>query len=62
MATLIGFISLGADWLIYYPWTQAINVISTENVNVPLALNIGLLGGLAAAVLGGWDVVRREVL
>jgi hypothetical protein len=44
-----------------YPWAQGVNIISNEP-NFPLALSIGVLGGLAAGVIGCWEMTRRDVL
>lgn len=60
-ATLIGFISLGADWVQYYPWTQGVNIISNEP-NLSLAVSIGVVGGLVAGLAGCWEMTRRDVL
>jgi hypothetical protein len=60
-ATITSFIAINSEWARYFPWTQAVNVVSAEP-DIPLALTIGIAGGLAASLLGGWDVTRRDVL
>ena len=48
----------------WYPWTYSgIVAISLEDGSSPLnQLLAGSVGGVLAAVLGGWDVTRRDVL
>ena len=50
-------------WWKYYPWALAVNVISGPGVqDLPLALTLGIGGGIVVGVLGCWDVVRRDVV
>ena len=50
-------------WWKYYPWALAVNVINEPSVqDLPLALTLGIGGGIVAGVLGCWDVVRRDVI
>lgn len=44
----------------YYPWLLPMNVFSEDRV--VMALWLGILGGLIAAVIGGWEFVRRDVI
>lgn len=43
----------------FYPWLLPVNVLSQERV--AMALWLGVLGGVAAAVIGGFELVRRDV-
>lgn len=44
----------------YYPWLLPINVLSEQRVS--MALWLGAVGGIAAAVIGCWEFVRRDVI
>jgi hypothetical protein len=63
-ATVIAVVLLQSDWSEWYPWTMpGLVAISLEEGQWPgPQLLIGSLGGLAMAILGGWDVSRRDVL
>jgi lantibiotic transport system permease protein len=43
----------------FYPWLLPVNVLSSERVS--MALWLGAAGGVVAAVIGCWDLVRRDV-
>ena len=43
----------------FYPWLLPVNVFSSERVS--MALWLGALGGVVAAIIGCWDLVRRDV-
>jgi hypothetical protein len=64
LAVVIAVILFQSDWSQWYPWTMpGIVAYSLEEGLDPLAqLLIGSLGGMALALLGGWDVIRRDVL
>ena len=63
-AMVIAVLMFQSDWAQWYPWTWpgvvANGVEAGEEVGTQLL--IGSLGGLGAALLGAWDVVRRDVL
>jgi hypothetical protein len=64
-ATIIAVIVMQSDYGPYYPWTLPAVATREAIVNgnlrfVPLA--IGVLGGVAVAILGGIDFTRRDVL
>ena len=47
----------------YFPWTLPVNALPNgEAGGLPYALAFGILGGLLLALLGGWEVTRRDVL
>jgi lantibiotic transport system permease protein len=47
----------------YFPWTLPINALpAAGGANLPYALLVGILGGVLLALLGGWEVTRRDVL
>ena len=61
----VGGVIIGQSltWWKYYPWALAVNVISDPAMqDLPLALTLGIGGGIVAGVLGCWDVVRRDVI
>jgi hypothetical protein len=43
----------------YYPWLLPLHIVAKPE-HVPLALGLGIGGGLLVAVLGGVDFTRRE--
>jgi hypothetical protein len=48
------------DWtLVYYPWMFAANATTPDRL--PIALTLGVAGGLAISILGAWDTARRDV-
>ena len=62
--TIAGVFIIHAEWGSFWPWALAggiANAFSEGVVYVPELL-FGSLGGVLAAVLAGWDVVRRDVL
>lgn len=44
----------------YYPWLLPVNVLSDERM--AMALWLGAIGGIVAAVIGCWEFVRRDVI
>lgn len=58
--TFFTVFATGSDLGKVWPWTLPVNTIASNPQLVPLALAIGLGGGLAVAVLGAWDVGRRD--
>jgi hypothetical protein len=62
--TMAGVFIIHTDWGSFWPWALAgglANEFSDGVVHVPELL-FGSLGGVVAALLGGWDVARRDVL
>jgi lantibiotic transport system permease protein len=63
-AMVVAVVVMESDWGAWYPWTLpalvAYGLEAGEKI-LPLLL-AGSLGGIAAALLAGWDVVRRDVL
>jgi hypothetical protein len=61
-ATVAAVFVFGSDYAIYYPWTIP-GAIATgvTGADRAICLAIGLAGGLLAALLGLWNVTRREV-
>lgn len=60
--TFFGLIisSTALGWI--YPWSLPVNIIFGQGERIPVALVIGISGGLIGAVLGNWDVTRRDAL
>jgi hypothetical protein len=64
VAMVVAVVLFQSDWGTFYPWTlPCLVTYGLENGQevLPLLLT-GSAGGIFAAVLGGWDVVRRDVL
>jgi hypothetical protein len=68
VVALILDISARADnWARIFPWSMPLSAVAPINDSRPfeshlIALGLGVVGGLAVAVLGAWDVSRRDVL
>jgi lantibiotic transport system permease protein len=63
-AMVIAVVFFQSDWGQWYPWTLpglVANGLETGQ-DVHTQLLIGSLGGVVVALLGGWDVIRRDVL
>jgi hypothetical protein len=63
-AMVVAVVMIQSDWAAWYPWTLpglVANGLEAGEEILPQLL-VGCLGGLAWALLGGWDVVRRDVL
>lgn len=72
--TIIGVVVIQSEWAGYYPYTLPILVangfsdtihplnILTEGVRPVRELLFGSVGGIVAALIGGWHFVRRDVL
>lgn len=52
------------DALHFFPWLLPGNALPQAEAIawLPWALSVGILGGIALAVAGGWEVTRRDVL
>jgi hypothetical protein len=62
--TISGMIVINSDWGSFYPWALPgvlVNQLGKGVMAWP-ELSFGCLGGVVAAILGGWDVIRRDVL
>ena len=63
VTTVAGVMVINSEWARWYPWTLpglvAIGSLEGEAIAVPLAL--GIVGGIAVALAGGWNVIRRDV-
>ena len=57
--TFFAIFASGAKVAKYYPWLLPVNVFTDDRINV--ALWLGALGGVAAAVAGCLEFVRRDV-
>ncbi len=66
VATVMSFLLINSDtWSKIFPWSLPINAMGLLVDGTPVAaqaLLIAILGGLAVSIVGGWDVIRRDVL
>jgi hypothetical protein len=63
--TVAGVIVVNSEWGSFYPWALAGLIVNGFNKGESLPLLeflLGSLGGLVAALIGGWEITRREVL
>jgi hypothetical protein len=63
-AMVVGVVLFQSNWVQWYPWTLPglIAYSLGEGLRPVAELAVGSLGGLAVALLGAWDVTRRDVL
>jgi lantibiotic transport system permease protein len=63
MAATVGTLVIASSqqWWKFYPWALPLHA-SMGTQAAELAMMLGAFGGLAAAVLGCWDMTRRDVL
>lgn len=48
-------------WARFWPWLLPYFTLASDRKELTLALTLGIAGGLAFAVFGCWNVVRRDV-
>jgi len=63
-ATVAGVLVINSDWAKVYPWTLPglASIGYTEGDAIAAQAALGFLGGIVIALVGGWDVTRRDVL
>lgn len=63
-AVVVAVVLFQSDWNLWYPWTIPGLVANSleEGRGLGTQLLIGILGGIFVALLGGWEVTRRDVL
>jgi hypothetical protein len=63
-AMVIAVFMFESDWSQWYPWTYPglVAYAAEGGLTLMRELLIGSLGGVGVALLGGWDVIRRDVL
>jgi lantibiotic transport system permease protein len=63
-AMVVAVILFQSDWSQWYPWTLPglVTYRLGEGEKALAELLAGSIGGLAVAVVGGWEVTRRDVL
>jgi hypothetical protein len=63
--TVAGVIVVNSEWGSFYPWALAGLIVNGLNKGETLPLLeflLGSLGGVVAALVGGWEVTRHDVL
>jgi hypothetical protein len=67
-ATVTGILIFQSEWARFFPWTMPGLLAMSANgrldmpMPVPLFLAMGVGGGVMVALLGGWNIARRDVL
>ncbi len=63
IATVIGvFLTNSEKWPRFYPWTLPSMMMSGDSSIVLQVLMLGIIGGIAVAIAGCWDMIRQDVL
>jgi hypothetical protein len=65
LMTVSGMIVISSDWGSFYPWAMPGLLANTFNKGEPILLKeliVNVVGGIIVALLGGWEVTRRDVL
>lgn len=64
VAMIVAVLLFESDYAQWYPWTYAglMTASLREGLAYETQLFLGWLGGIVAAFLGGWHVIRRDVL
>jgi len=64
VTTVAGVVVINSEWAKVYPWTLPGWVVkgNLQGEAIAVSLAIGLVGGIVIALMGGWDVSRRDVL
>jgi hypothetical protein len=62
--TVAGVIVIQSEWGSFYPWALPGLLVNHlgKGETYTAELLFGSLGGIIAALLGGWDVIRRDVV
>ncbi len=64
VATVAGVLVIDSKWASFYPWTLpglvSIGFLTGKAVAAGVLVSIG--GGIIAALAGGWEVTRRDVM
>jgi len=65
LMTVSGMIVVSSDWGAFYPWALPGLLANTFNKGEPTLmkeLTVSVVGGIVVALLGCWEVTRRDVL
>jgi hypothetical protein len=65
LMTAGGMVVINSDWATFYPWALPGLLANTFNKGEPILLKelmVSVVGGMAVALLGCWEVTRRDVL
>jgi hypothetical protein len=65
LMTVSGMIVISSDWGSFYPWAMPGLLANTFNKGEPILLKeliVSVVGGIVVALLGCWEVTRRDVL
>jgi hypothetical protein len=65
LMTAGGMVVINADWATFYPWALPGLLANTFNKGEPILLKeltVSIVGGIAVALLGCWEVIHRDVL
>jgi hypothetical protein len=63
--TVGGMVVINSEWATFYPWALPGLLANTFNKGEPILLKelmVSVVGGIAVALLGCWEVTRRDVL
>jgi ABC-type transporter Mla maintaining outer membrane lipid asymmetry ATPase subunit MlaF len=62
--TVIGLLLINADWARFYPWTLPALILNRSLRGSPIITELLLIGigSVVIALLGAWNITRRDVL
>ncbi len=62
--TVIGLLLINADWARFYPWTLPAMILNRSLKGSPILTELILIGigSVVIALIGGWNITRRDVL
>ena len=63
--TVGGMVVINSEWATFYPWALPGLLANTFNKGEPILLKeltVSVVGGIVVALLGCWEVTRRDVL
>ncbi|MFC2160037.1 ABC transporter permease [Acidobacteriota bacterium] len=62
--TIIGLLLINSDWARFYPWTLPVLILNRSIKGSPIVAELLVIGfgSIVIALLGGWNITRRDVL
>ena len=61
-AIFLGLLASSTEVGRVYPWSLPTDVVFGEGERLPLAVALGIIGGIVVGMVGCWNVTHRDVL